>query len=260
MKKKVFIIFIILFVLYIVFRLIPLGFTMKSYIYNLSDGKQTVKLGVPRLSFMDKKNDYSYSYKNLRGNNVLKNEVNDYLSTLDKIDCNDMVYYYDKKNDFTVINYDVKNNILYNTISYDIRYGNYCFLKKAEDYSKKLGGMLSIHSMGEAFTLSPDKEFTPMLRMSFTDSYDDNRNFTADVMVEYLTPTDDWRYVSRKEIEKSSGTYEIKGDKLYYTRDEISFKADDVDIPKTSVFKIDDGKLILEDNYLSLYADEVVLK
>ena len=75
--------------------------------------------------------------------------------------------------------------------------------------------MLSIHAMGNSFTLSPNQEFKPMLRMSFVDSYDDNGNFTADVTVEYLTPTDDWRYVSRKEIEKSSGTYEIKGDKLY---------------------------------------------
>lgn len=259
MKRKILIIVVVLLVLYLIFRMIPFGFTKKSFIYDLSDGKQTVILGVPRLSFLGRENDRSYSYKNVRSNNVLKKEVKDYLNTLKKVKCNDTTYYYDKDNNFTVINYSIKNNILYNTITYDVRYGNYCFVKKAEEYSKKLGSMLSIHAMGNSFTLSPDQEFKPMLRMSFVDSYDDNGNFTADVTVEYLTPTDDWRYVSRKEIEKSSGTYEIKGDKLYYTRDKITSKADDVDIPSISVFEIVDGKLILEDNYLADYADEVIL-
>lgn len=262
MKKKILIIVFALVVLYLIFRVLPFGFTLKSYTYNVSDGKQTVKLGVPRLSFMSKVNDRSYAYKNIRGNHVLKNEVKDYLNTLEKIECNDTTYYYDKKNDFTVIDYGIKNNILYNTISYDVRYGNYCFWQKAEDYSKKIGGMKRIHGMGDSYSLSPDKEFTPMLMAIFTDDLDEeNSKFTAKLEVVYLTPMpDDWRYVLRNEIEKSSGTYEIKDDKLYYTRDKISFKADGVNIPKMSIFKIDEGKLILEDKYLSDYADEVVLE
>lgn len=260
MKKKILIIVVILLVLYLLFRIIPFGFTMKSFTYN--DNTQTVKLGVPRFSFMGKENDRSYSYKNIRGNGVLKNEVKDYLNTLKKTKCNDTIYYYDVDNDFTVISYSIKNNIFYNTITYDVRYGNYCFWQKAEEYSVKIGGMKKVHGMNNIVSLSPDKEFTPMLRVIFTDDIDEeNEKFTATLNVEYLTPApDDWKYVLRKEIENSSGTYEIKDDKLYYTRDEISVKADDVDIPLTTVFKLEDGKLILVDNYLAVYADEIILE
>ena len=66
MKKKILIIVFALVVLYLIFRVLPFGFTLKSYTYNVSDGKQTVKLGVPRLSFMSKVNDRSYAYKNIR--------------------------------------------------------------------------------------------------------------------------------------------------------------------------------------------------
>ena len=120
MKRKILIIVVVLLVLYLIFRMIPFGFIKKSFTYDLSDGKQTVILGVPRLSFLGRENDRSYSYKNVRGNNVLKKEVKDYLNTLKKVKCNDTTYYYDKDNNFTVINYSIKNNILYNTITYDV--------------------------------------------------------------------------------------------------------------------------------------------
>ena len=103
MKRKILIIVVVLLVLYLIFRIIPFGFTKKSFTYDLSDGKQTVILGVPRLSFLGRENDRSYSYKNVRGNNVLKKEVKDFLNTLEKIECNDTTYYYDKDNNFTVI-------------------------------------------------------------------------------------------------------------------------------------------------------------
>ena len=78
MKRKILIIVVVLLVLYLIFRIIPFGFTKKSFTYDLSDGKQTVILGVPRLSFLGRENDRSYSYKNVRGNNVLKKEVKDF--------------------------------------------------------------------------------------------------------------------------------------------------------------------------------------
>lgn len=262
MKKLILIIFLLLLIIFVFLKIGSLGYNLKSYTYDSDLKKQSIILGVPKLSVMGKENDRSYSYKNIRGNKVLKKEVKNYLNTLKKIYCNDTTYYYDKDNDFTIINYSVKNNIFYNTITYDVRYGNYCFYKKAEEYSKKMGGMLSKHSMGNSISLSPDKEFKPMVRALFTDGLDeDSGKFTAELVIEYLTgKPDDWRYVLRKDLEKSSGTYEIKGDKLYYTRDKIIVSSEDIIIPKTSVFKLDDGKLILEDNYLASYVDMVVLE
>ena len=262
MKKWILIICSILLVIFVFLKIGSLGYNLKSYTDGSGLEKQFIILGVPRLSFMGKENDRSYSYKNVRGNKVLKKEVKSYLNTLKKVYCNDTTYYYDVNNDFTVIDYSVKNNILYNTITYSVRYGDYCFLKKAEEYSKKMGGMLSRHVMGDSISLSPDKEFKPMVRAVFTDGLDEERGkFTAELVIEYLTSKpDDWRFVLRKDLEKSSGIYEIKGNKLYYTRNKISIASEDIDIPKTSVFKLEKGKLILEDTYLARYVDMVGLE
>lgn len=262
MKKKFVIVIIVLIILILILKNIPLGYEKVNKFYSTENGNQVVELGIPKLSFMEKENEKSYSYKNIRGNLILTKEVDSYLNTLDKIKCNNTIYYYDKKNDFTIISYSVKNHILYNTISYTVRYGNYCFTKKTEDYAAKIGGIKRVHGMGNGFSLSEDKEFTPMLTVRFVDDFDEkNQKFTATMLVEYLTPIpNEWRYVYRNTIEDSSGTYEIKGDKLYYTRDDIKVKSDDVEIPKVSVFEIDDGKLVLIDNYLSNYENDIILK
>ena len=40
----------------------------------------------------------------------------------------------------------------------------------------------------------------------------------------------------------------------------IAVKADDINIPQVSVFKIEDGNLVLIDNYLSEYEENIILK
>lgn len=268
MKKRNIIIIIIIaliivIVAFIIFRNVQLGYNKISMIYDKEEGSQTIELGVPKLSFMKKENDKSYSYKNIRSNKVLNNEVKSYLNTMEKIECNDTTYYYDSKNDFTIINFSINDHILYNTISYEVRYGNYCFNLQMDKYSKKMGGIKRYHTLNdEAIKLSEDTEFIPRLVVGFLDDVDlDSRTFTASLYAYYLTPiSNNWESLKRKELEKSSGIYEIKGDKLYYTRTSIEQKSDDIDIPETSIFEIKDKKLVLLDNYLSKYDNNVILK
>lgn len=257
-KKTIFIILLILLLSILVFKNLKLGYYLDNNIYD--EGK--ISLGVPKLSFMKKVNEKNYSYKNIRNKNILKKEVTDYLNSLDKIKCNNTTYYFDKKNNFTIIDYSIKNYILYNNISYDVRYGNYCFNKLVNEYAKKLGGIKRYHTLGGKFSLSPDKEFTPMLRISFLSDVDMKKEkFEATMKVEYLTPIPNvWDRVSRKEIEESSGIYEIKDNKLYYTRTNFEKKSDDTYIPETSVFEIQNENLILIDNYLDDYSKNITLK
>ena len=63
-----------------------------------------------------------------------------------------------------------------------------------------------------------------------------------------------------KYLEMSSGTYEIKDDKLYYYRENIEQQSDDINIPKVSVFKIEGNTLILQDNYLEKYQKNIIFK
>lgn len=266
MKKKKLLIIIpvgMILLIIIILKTLPLGYDIESIIYDMTDGSQTVELGVPKLSFLKKENDRSYSYKNIRGNKILKKEVNAFLNTLEKTKCNNTTYYYDKENDFTIINYSVKNNVLYNTISYQIRYRDYCHQQESSKISEKLGGLARLHTMnGEGIKLSPDKEFTPRLVVTFLDSYDkEAKKYQAELTAYYLTESEEGRdKLQGKTLEKSTGTFEIKEDKLYYTRTEITEKSSDITIPEVAVFEIENKELKLIDNYLSTYADEVILK
>ena len=54
---------------------------------------------------------------------------------------------------------------------------------------------------------------------------------------------------------------EIKDDKLYYYREEITKNSKNIKIPEVSTFLIEDTKLILLDNYLNdYYKERIILK
>ena len=131
------------------------------------------------------------------------------------------------------------------------------------EYSKKLSGLRKFHTMnGDGISLSKDVYFKPRLVVYFKDDIDNKKqNFNAELTVRYLHQKDNyWDKILQEEIEKSEGTYEIKEDKLYYYRSKIDKKIDGINIPDVSAFKIEDGSLILIDNYLSSYEESIILK
>ena len=112
---------VILFLGYFLFRNLYLGYNIDKLDYNLlTERERKINLGVPKLSFMKKNYDRSYSFKNLRSSSVVLGEVKEYLKTLEYLTCNDTIYYYNEEEDFSVIEYSVKDNILYSTITYQI--------------------------------------------------------------------------------------------------------------------------------------------
>ena len=65
--------------------------------------------------------------------------------------------------------------------------------------------------------------------------------------------------VERRILEDSTGTIEIKDNKLYYYRNEI--KETTLELPEVSIFEIGkDGYLTLTNNYLSKYQKEIILQ
>ena len=240
-RKIVITLIIILIVIFIIlFKFVSFGYSVKHI--NYSNDDKLINLGVPKFSFLMQNNENNYSFKSFRGKNVLEKEVKDYLKTLNSVSCKNTVYYYDESADITIVSYSVTSNILYNTISYSVRSGNYCNQFWANDYSKKIGGY-SVKSMDTDSILVA---FYPSVRIN------EKTVFTAELMV-----TDK---KNDKTLEASGGRFEIKNDEFIYYRDDFYDKDDSIDIPDKSVFKIKEQKLILEDNYLSKYEDEVVLK
>jgi len=119
--------------IYLIYRNTYFGYNIKELSYSpyiTSDlqkaEKRNVSLGVSKQSFMIKNRDRSYSYKNLRSPIVIENEIKDYLKNLTYLICNDKLYYYNEEDNFSIIEYSVKNNILYTTVSYQIVDNDYC--------------------------------------------------------------------------------------------------------------------------------------
>lgn len=237
---------IIIIICIVLFKLIPFGYNISHIRYTHNENK-LINLGVPKFSFLMKNNEDSYSYKNLRGKNILKSEIKEYLNTLEHISCNNTTYYYDKDADITIIDYSIKGNLIYNTISYSIRNGNYCNTLEINEYKEKLGYLNRI------YTIYSDKSnltifFSPKLK------YKDKNNWLAKLEIYYNDEKDN------KVIEISSGTFEIKNDELIYYRTKIVENDTSIEIPNVSNFVIRNQKLILKENYLKDYEKSIILK
>lgn len=253
------IIILIFIIIYILFRNVYLGYNIENLKYSHTN--KNINLGIPKTSFMLKHNDQSYSFKNLRNSNIVENEVKRYLKTLKYLNCNDTIYYYNEKDDFSIINYSIDNHILYNTISYEVVDGDYCYMEKLDEYTNKLNGLKRFHTLNGG-TISLEEDWNNKFEVMFLDGGDDSSKiyeFKASLKVIYYERIED-KLAKTNILEESNGTFEIKGDNLYYYRSEIIESSSDIKIPEVSVFKIDNGKLILQDDYLDNYQKEIVLK
>ena len=251
----------------VIFKNISLGYSIKTIHYNHTN--RDIKLGIPRGSFFIKNNDRSYSIRNLRSSNIIENETKRYLKTLKYSNCNDTIYYYDEESNFSIINYEIKGNLLYSTLSYEIVENDYCVIKKLEEYGEKLGYLKGFHTLnGGKIDFSKTGEHLEVL---FQDGYvdfsevenpfKDIYSFKAEMKVLYYKQIDN--IIKKKDpemivLEDSIGRFEIVDDKLYYYREKIIESK--IKLPEVSVFKLKDQKMYLIENYLSNYADEIVVK
>ena len=262
-KSKLYIIIpiclIIIILLIIIFKNIYFGYKIINIDYNYDYGNQKIKLGVPKLSFMMKNNDRSFSFKNLRSSNVLELEIKKYLKTLKYSTCNDTIYYYDEKSNISIINYKVNNKFLYSNIDYQISVGDYCYTSKLEEYSKYIIlGHEYINNKKSLKNIDLNDIQIHVLDGGYKTSIAKNAEYDFVLKFMVLKPAKNRKvwYI----IEDSEGTYEIKDNKLIYYRVNINDCIDKSIIPKVSTFTIKDKKLILDDNYLSKYEKDIILE
>ncbi len=250
---------VIIILLIIVFKNVYLGYKIININYNYDSNNQNIKLGIPKMSFMMENNDRSFSFKNLRGGNVLESEIKKYLKTLKYSTCNDTIYYFDEKSNISVINYRVKDKILYSNIDYQISIGDYCYTSKLEDYSKYIIlGHEYTNNKNNLKNIDLNDVKISLLDGGLGTSLATKSEYDFLIRFNVMKPSKDRKvwYV----IEDSEGTYEIKDNKLIYYRVNMKDCIDKSIIPKVSIFTIKDKKLILDDNYLSKYEKNVILE
>lgn len=245
MNQKLFLILIpfVLIASILLFKLIPFGYDVIHTRYLHNENK-LINLGIPKFSFWMKNQENSYSYKNLRGKQILESEIKSYLNTLTKVSCNQTTYYYDDSTDTTVIEYNVTGNILYNTITYHIRNGNYCDTLLLKEIKEKIGPLNTFRTLySENSNLNI--YFLPSVIMNET-----GYSLKATLNI----------YFNSNLLEQSEGTFEIKDQKLIYYRTNIQKQDLTIKIPNISTFIIKEQKLILEENYLKEYEKGIILK
>lgn len=260
-KIKIISIFTIIIVIlcYFVFRFIYLGYNIKALELNHRVIKE-INIGIPKTSFLLKENNGSFSIKNFRSAHTIKSEIKDYLKELEYKTCNNTIYYYNKKDDFSIIEYSVKDNILFSTISYHVRNKDYCYTTKLNEYEKKLGLLKRVRGFNNYIPL--DKEGNALKKNVLAIELWDGGKEASDYRFELELDASIFKdnNLPLEKLEHSKGTYEIKGNKVYYYRTEIMYASKKIDIPEVSVFEIDKNKnLVLIDNYFKKYEKEVIL-
>ena len=244
-RNKVFysslIIIVIIFI--ILFKLYPFGYIVKHEIYNYNSNK-IIDLGVPKFSFYKQNIEDSYSYKSFRSRYVLLSEAKDYVNKLEHINCKNTTYYYDSLSDITIIDYSVTSNLLYNTINYHIKNGQYCNTYQYEEYKEKT-------------TFKTYQYKSDNIEIYFT-IYGDikgKHTYNANLVV---TAKDEKN--NNEILEISNGTYTVNNNLLTYTRQTQSKISNNIKVLPYSTFTIDGISLILNDDYLEKYSDKIILK
>ena len=263
-KKKIIIIVVLfsLIIILLILKNISFGYTIKKVYYNHSNKNSYINIGIPKTSFLMKYQDKSYSFKNIRNASILENEIKQYLKELDYLTCNDTIYYYNSKDNYSITAYSVEKHLLYNNITYTIASGDFCYMDKLSEYAKKLGGLKKIHSMNNNH--SQEEDWKNLLVVKFIDGISDDNNslyeFKANLKIEYISRTNKDK-ITTIILEDSIGNFEIKEDKLYYYRINITKKSNNINIPEVSTFKIENNQLILIDDYLNKYYNkQIILK
>ena len=227
----------------VLFQVIPFGYQVIPTRYT-HNSNQLIYLGIPKYSFLLENVEDSYAFKSFRGKTVLQSEIKAYLNTLDKLTCNETHYYYDPTTDITFIDYQVDGHLLYNTVSYSVRKGNYCQSLQMDEYMDKIGPLYQDKTL-----YAEDSRLSVYFNLDY--KYEENKlKWIAHLYV----------YYDQKLLEDSSGVFEIQKDLLTYYRTDISSQDEKLEIPNISSFVIKDQKLILKDNYLKQYEKSIILK
>lgn len=112
MKRILFIILIILLLCFLSFR------TYASGIKEI-DGK----IKIPSFSFFIKKEEEKITVKNFRSSKNIEKELK---KNYYKITCHNKTYYYDKKQDYTIIEYKIEDYKIISSITILYKEGNIC--------------------------------------------------------------------------------------------------------------------------------------
>ncbi len=131
--RKIALLLIAIFLFLITFFFIIVLLFNETFFKTIYDSsfQDNVHIPIPRFSYYRRTGgmgEYIAQFKTLRQPDEINVFADNYLISLDKIECNNEIYYYNKKNDFTIISYRANNDGIgfVNTIYISYVKGNFC--------------------------------------------------------------------------------------------------------------------------------------
>ena len=118
---KIFVVLIVIIFVFLGIKFIPLG-TKKARL-----GATLITIDVPKLSSLkDECCEYEATFTTIRGEKVIKKELESIMSKYQKVYCNGDTYYYDFNNNITYTKYEIISGLFSNTFKITYVKGNIC--------------------------------------------------------------------------------------------------------------------------------------
>lgn len=229
-KKIIFIVLFVLFIAFSLFKFIPWGYKEVFNVYDTENGSYTLKYGLPKFSYNLVENDKNIYFYNARSTKSISSDMDKFYKTLEKIECNGVVYYHDRVNNITFLDYQIESMGFYKKISFGYTTNNYCDYLKQSEYSSKVN-LLSDYKYSNKI----------IVKMVLGEMMDDKLVYNASLLI---------KNKKGKVIEKSKGTFNIVDNLLTYTKEDKS----------ELHFEIKEKNLILKDRTYDKYAKNIILK
>lgn len=167
-KKRIFTLAFIIIIFLILLFLFQNNFFSDKYELNLNGKKIDIK--IPKFSYVTNSKNSNLKFQTFSSIEQVNTVRDEYLSDFRKLYCNidDITYYFDNKSGLSVYNYQVFNNGVINSFSFDYYYGNYCNDKEMEKIQKELD---SLDFEIEVISI-PNCKTKELEKVYFNDDYD----------------------------------------------------------------------------------------
>jgi len=128
-QKLILILITAIIVGYVVFTYLPLG--LQKY---KSEGNN-ITFNIPSFSIFEEECCMtSANFKSIRNTYSIKKEIEKELENYEKLNCDNKTYYYDRKQDFTIVEYNVENGFIFNKFNITFSKGEFCDSEKEPNY------------------------------------------------------------------------------------------------------------------------------
>lgn len=243
-RKKLWIFLFLVFLFFLVFFLFPSG---ESYYLS---GASNKNLEAPK--FMKLKEEccaYNATFSSPRSLRSLKKDMEKILDQYEVLQCDNNTYYYNKQENYTVVNYSLKNGLFLNQLSLTYSVGNSCDI---DTKFKRLELLPSTFSLEDAikdgnYVLDGDKVHNIDAYTNFMDQINQKKESTLRIV-----KTNEQQEIIITDVSYKDGKYIVSYDATRTNDDKnnksiVAYKFDHLTVSDGKLYAFNGSKLKIKD-------------